>query len=194
VVLFMDCCRDFMDDVPPLPPLLPFIQPMRPPARRFYAAATQLGSKSWEKPFDDEEDTRGIFSYVLLNALRNEALCDPQGRLTGKLLASDLYANVPKLMNNQAPDIFYTEAEDLVFAKRLNPKKPNVKITFNNIFIGKTAELWGNDPNNPIGKYLVDTKPWNIVLDLASYVISIEGQDVKGLRITTFEETWNVRV
>lgn len=127
VILFMDCCRDLEDEVPLLAPMLPAIQPHLKPGRRFYAAGAQLGAKSWEKDFGGT--TRGVFSYVLLNALRNEALSDSQGRLTGRVLYSDLHANIPKVMDNQAPDISYQEAEDIVFLKRRLNRQRVVQVT-----------------------------------------------------------------
>jgi hypothetical protein len=192
VVLFMDCCRQYQENVAPTPPLLPTIQPQRDPARRFYAAGAELGSESWEQPFGNE--TRGVFTHVLLNALRNEDLCDPQGQLTGTLLKADLRDTVPKVMSNQAPSILYDDEIEMVFAKRLNPKKPNVRITFAPAFSGKTAELWGDDPNEPLAKHVVaHGQPWEINLNLDRYVLSIDGED-HGFRITSAEETKNVRI
>jgi hypothetical protein len=198
VVLFMDCCRDYMDDVAPGNPALPHIQPQRDQGRRFYASAAPLGSKAREKPYPLPPPatgtvTRGVFTHVLLEALRNEALCDPQGRLTGKVLASDLQQNVPKQMDNQAPDIFSKEAENMVFAKRLNPKKPKVKIDFAAHDIGKKANLWGNDPNDPIAIHDITAAPWEVTLDLDRYVVSVDNREY-GFRVTSAAETKHVQI
>ena len=62
VVLFADCCKDLKDNVSPTPPPFPTFTPERPAGRRFYAAATKLNSKAFEKECGTPPSVRGVFS------------------------------------------------------------------------------------------------------------------------------------
>ena len=160
VVLFMDCCRDWKDNVALTPPAMPPIKPQRDAARRFYAAATQLDSKSWERPFGTPPEICGVFSHVLMEALESQ-LCDANGLLTGQVLAGQLYKEVPALQNNQLPDISYKPEFDIVFARRTPPAVLQARVTFGPALQGQQIELLGGSKYpNPDETHLASAVPW----------------------------------
>ncbi len=174
VILFMDCCRDQKDNVALTPPSMPAIKAQRDAAKRFYAAATQLDSKSWERPFGTPPEVRGVFSHVLMEALESPSLCDSGGSLTGQILAGQLYKEVPKLQNGQNPDIDYKPEFDIVFLKRFNQKRPQARITFAAQFYGKTIELVGKNYPNSDATHVIDAQPWLVGLDPFNYKLEIK--------------------
>ncbi len=195
VVLFLDCCRDEMKNIGLTPPSMPFLDRQRAPARRFYAAATQMDSQSWERPFGSPPETRGVFSYALLEALNSQSLCDPNGLLTGKILAGQLYRDVPNLQNGQDPDIDYRLEQDITFIRRLDPKKPKASITFAPGLAGKTVLLIGkNYPEPDVPPYvIVNNQTWDLVLDPFNYKLQLQGSEVKkNFEVDGKEEKLNV--
>jgi hypothetical protein len=176
VILFVDCCRDQKDLVALTPPPMQTLAGQRQPARHFYAAATQLASPSFEKPLGNPVEVRGVFSFVLMQALQSASLCDSSGVLTGKLLAAQLYKDVPVLQNNQQPDIDYKAEFDVAFVKRLAPTKPRVIVSFSAAdLIGKTAELIGRNYPTPEATRIVDANAWSLLLDPAAYILQVPG-------------------
>jgi hypothetical protein len=182
VVLFLDCCRDEKQNVGLTPPSMPRLQAQRTPARRFYAAATQIGSESWEKDLGSPAEKRGVFSHVLMEALTSPSLCNPVGQLTGKVLASQLYKDVPLLQSGQDPDINYRPEQDIVFIKRVTPKKPRVSIAFDPSLVGRKVLLIGKDYPDPDADHvIVKDQTWELVLDPANYKLQIQDTDIKKL-------------
>lgn len=176
VMLFVDCCRDQKDAVALTPPSMQILVGQRPPARYFYAAATQLASPSFEKALGNPAEVRGVFSFALMQALQSQSLTDSNGVLTGRLLASQLHSTVPALQDGQDPDIDYKPLQDIEIIKRLNPTKPKVKITFGRPdVIGKTAELIGKNYPAPDAIHLVDNQDWSVLLDPFVYILQIPG-------------------
>jgi hypothetical protein len=176
VILFVDCCRDQKDAVAPTPPSMQPLVPERAPARYFYAAATQLASPSFEKPLGNPPEVRGVFSFALMQALESTNLCDPLGMLTGKLLAAQLYKDVPALQNNQQPDIGYNPQFDIAFVKRLTPTKPKLMVTFSAAdLVGKTAELIGRSYPAPDVTHVIDNQSWSVLLDPFTYILQVPG-------------------
>jgi len=173
VILFIDCCRDRKDNVALISHPFPSLKPQRDPARRFYAAATKLDSKAWERSFGS--DKRGVFSFALLNALRNATLCDKRGYLTGDVLAKYLYANIPDLKEGQEPEIEYSAAKDISFIKRPDPKKPKARIVFSARYRGMIADLIGRKYPDPDATHEIDGKPWTVPLDRFNYIVKIRG-------------------
>jgi len=182
VVLLLDCCRDEKQNIGLTPPSMPRLEAKRTPARRFYAAATQMGSESWEKDFGSPPEKRGVFSHALIEALTSSSLCNPLGQLTGKVLAAQLYKDVPVLQSGQDPDINYKPEQDIVFVKRLAPKKPRVSITFDPGLAGKKVLLIGKDYPDPDADHvIVKDQTWELVLDPFNYKLQIQDSDMKKL-------------
>jgi Caspase domain len=176
VILFVDCCRDQKDAVALTPPSMQILTPQRAVAKHFYAAATQMGAQSFEKSFSNPAEVRGVFSFVLMQALQSSSLCDASGVLTGKLLAAQLYKDVPTVQNNQQPDIDYKPEFDIALVRRLSPTKPKVTITFSDaILVGKTAQLIGRNYPTPDASCIVDNKPWTVLLDPSPYILQVPG-------------------
>lgn len=176
VILFVDCCRDQKDAVALTQPSMTILPPQRQPARNFYAAATQLASPSFEKPLGNAGEVSGVFSYVLMQALESASLCDPAGMLTGKLLASHLYKEVPLLQEGQQPDIDYKPEQDIAFVKRPAPKKPKASISFGAPDLaGKQARLVGKNYPQPDAVQTVNAQPWVVALDPSLYGLDVPG-------------------
>ncbi len=177
VILLIDCCRDQKDAVAITPPSMQILNPQRPAARYFYAAATQMASPSFEKPLGNPAEVRGVFSFALMQALQSQSLCDANGMLTGKMLASQLFSTVPALQNKQDPDINYSQNSDIQIVKRLNPTKPKASITFPADVIGKTAQLIGKSYPAPDATHVVDNQAWVPLLDPFVYVLQVPGSN-----------------
>jgi hypothetical protein len=176
IILFVDCCRDQKDAVALTPPSMQTLVPQRPPARYFYAAATQLASPSFEKLLGNPAEVRGVFSFALMQALQSQSLCDPNGVLTGNVLASQLFSAVPALQNGQDPDIDYKPHQDIVIVKRLTPTKPKASITFAAPdLIGKTARLIGKNYPMPDATHVVANLAWSVQLDPFHYILDVPG-------------------
>jgi uncharacterized caspase-like protein len=104
IVLFMDCCRDLKNNVSTIGLSPPLVNPeRRDQVRRFYAAATELDSKSWEQELDGAR--HGVFSFALMEGLKNDSVSDSQGRLTGSRLKTFLESRVPQIREDQVPRI-----------------------------------------------------------------------------------------
>jgi hypothetical protein len=192
VVLFVDCCRDQKDNIPLSPHPFPSLRPQRDPARRFYAAATKLDSRAWERSFGPA--THGVFSYALLEALKNPTLCDAQGCLTGDVLAKYLYANIPDLKKGQEPEIHYTPARDILFIRRVDPKKPKARIVFAAQYRDKIGDVIGRKYPEPDATHAIDDQPWTVALDRYIYKVKVRGVE-KGVlfEIDGSEEVKDVR-
>lgn len=173
VVLFADCCRDLKDNVAPMPVPFPTFRPERQPGRRFYAAATKLNSKAFEKECGTPPSVRGVFSYVLINALESEELKNASGWLTGSVLAHHLYQAVPQHQKGQDPVIDYRPDEDIQFVHR-HTSPVNVSITFPTAWIGKRAELFGRKYPDTDAEHVITGDPWTMSLDMAMYKVRVE--------------------
>jgi hypothetical protein len=149
VVLFADCCRDFEDNVPPAIIDLPPWQPKRPEGRHFYAFPTMLASKAWERTFGNSGVMRGIFSYVVVEALNNPKLYTGPGTLPASELEKQIYKTVPDSNGKQNPIVDYPHdylsdpnKSEIIFAKWFQRAQQEVRIEFQPPCPGGTAELF----------------------------------------------------
>lgn len=86
ILLFMDCCRDFIPSIPANPVILGPPTPGGAQAgKRLYCFATDWNKRAWERPMDDGQ-VHGVFSKTLITGLRGAA-CD---RFTGEITTSTL--------------------------------------------------------------------------------------------------------
>jgi hypothetical protein len=185
VILIADCCRDQEDNVPPAIPVLPAWQPKRPEGRHFYALPTMLGSKAWERTLGSPPTTRGIFSYVVIEALNNPKLYDEQGELPASTLERHLYTAVPELNGKQDPYIDYSHdprKPEIILAKWFPGTRQKVQINFLPSCPGQVARLYrGNNIGKPLGSHSTD-ESWIDDWDAGwLYKIVIEGTDRKQL-------------
>jgi hypothetical protein len=183
VVLFTDCCRDLEDNVPPTNPPMP-LWPLgkNPEGYPFYAFPTMLGSKSYEKALGNPPSVRGIFSYVVVNALNNQKLYDDQGMLRATSLARHLYTTVPDMNGKQSPIIDYPNdpnKPEIVFAKWFTRARQKVNITFNPPVPGGKADLYrAVSTGAPFVAGISAAQGWSDELDAGPfYKIVIRGTD-----------------
>lgn len=185
VILFADCCRDQEDNVPPTNPVLPAWRRLRPEGRHFYAFPAMLGSKAWERGFGKPETVRGIFSYVVVEALNNAKLYDENGCLPASALERHLYTTVPELNGKQNPIIDYLHdptKPDIVFAKWFQRARQKVQIDFSPPCPGVVADLFrGNNTGKPLDSHPAD-QTWSDEWDAGwLYKVAIRGTDRKCL-------------
>jgi hypothetical protein len=199
VILFTDCCRDREDNVPPTNPVLPAWRPLQPAGRQFYAYSTMPNSKAWEKAFGEAETVRGIFSYVLVEALNNSKLYNQDGCLLASALERHLYATVPDLNGKQDPIIEYPrnpEKPEIIFAKWFQRSKQKVRIQFSPPCPGHLADLFrGSNTGTPLGSSPAD-QIWDDEWDAGwLYKVAIQGTDRKAyFEITGNDEVQDVVV
>ena len=195
VVVFADCCRDLEDNVPPTPPFeLPAWRPQRPEGRQFYAFPTMLNSKSWERGFGTPEQVRGIFSYVVVEALNNQKLYSEEGTLPASRLEQHLYATVPALNGKQNPIIDYAHNDnnaEIILAKWYHRARQKVNVHFAPPVAGAEAQIFrGVGAGVPLAKGPADND-WGVELDAGFfYKVTIPGTG----RSSLFEVTGNDEV
>lgn len=175
IVLIMDCCRDLKNNVSTIGPTPPLLNDRKDAVRRFYAAATELDSKSWEQQFGGSY--HGVFSYALMEALASDTVCDAQGRLTGSRLKNYLETRIRELRKDQIPRVFPPPdpQNDIVFRPRRTSFKPNVRITFGPGLEGKQVQLIGRNYPLPEESHVIDGKPWELSLSNGLYKLQIPG-------------------
>jgi len=170
VVVFADCCRDVEDNVPPTPPYaLPSAwKAQRKEGRQFYAFPTMLGSKSWERGFGNPEKVRGIFSYVVVEALNNQKLYTDEGTLPASALEQHLYATVPDLNGKQNPIIDYArndKSPEIILAKWYQRARQKVNVHFKPSIPEARAQIFrGVGSGTPLATAPAD-HDWSIDLD-----------------------------
>jgi hypothetical protein len=192
VVLIADCCRDLEDNVPPAIPDLPKWRPQRPAGRPFYAFPTMLGSKAFERGFGNPETVRGIFSYVVVDALNNSKLYNAQGALPASVLEKHLYITVPNLTGKQNPIVEYLhDGDDIIFAKWFHRDRQKIEIKFDPPCPGGIADLFrGVGSGKPLDSSPSD-QAWSDDLDAGFlYKVAIRGTN----RSRLFEVTGNDEV
>lgn len=128
IVLIMDCCRDFDSELPAS--VFPFKNKYDPggahKVKCLWAYGTGFGRASRERDFSGE--VNGIFSYVLMEALRGGAI-DGDGRITGASLERYVKKHVKKHMPpgvDQVPEI--AGSDDLVLADGYPPASTTVTV------------------------------------------------------------------
>ena len=164
VLLFMDCCRDVKNNVPPIGcSLTPLLDDRRPEVKVFCAAATELDSQSWEQEFGTPAEPHGVFSYVLMQGLRSEGLRNNAGELTGTRLANFLDDQLPKLRADQRPRLKFDATRDVVIVKRPVTGAPNLEIAFAPAVSGQEVRLFAAENlSNPIHSYNVNGAAWQL--------------------------------
>ncbi len=185
VVLFMDCCRDWMGGIAMTKPMIPvFPVDQRPPGRKFYVLATQLDSTARESDKLCPPETRGVFTHVLLEALASPGLCDRDGNLTGKILADRVKKDVFDKTQKQIPEPDYDP--DFVFLRRPPPPKPKVRVTFGAAVHGQTFDLRGgtNYPD-PDDTHVAGAQPWIAELTGEGHIWRLKSRETGN--ITDFE-------
>jgi hypothetical protein len=194
VILFADCCRDVEDNVAPAPLYLPVWKTLRPEGRGFYAFPTMLNSKAWEREFGNPATMRGIFSYVVVEALNNPKLYNSDGELPGSELEKHIYRTVPALNGKQDPYVDYLHnpnKPEIVFAKWFQRAQQRVQIDFDPACPGGIVELFrGVGVGKPLATSSTD-QPWIDNWDAGFlYKVAIQGTN----RAVLFEVTGNDEV
>lgn len=199
VILFADCCRDQEDNVPPTNPVMPAWRRQRKEGRHFYAFPTMVGSKAWERGFGMPATVRGIFSYVVVEALNNSKLYDENGCLSASALEKHLYTTVPALNDKQNPIIDYPHdptKPDIVFAKWFQRARQKIQIDFLPPCPGLVADLFrGNNTGKPLDSHPTD-QAWSDEWDAGwLYKVAIRGTDrTKLFEVTGSDEVQCVSV
>ena len=174
VILFTDCCRDLEDNVQPQPTVLPqWDLGKNPEGRCFYAFPTMLGFKAYERALGEPPEVRGIFSWVVVNALNNPKLYNDQGVLLANSLEDHIYSTVPNYNGNQDPVVEYLhKPPHILFAKWFTRAQQRVKITFDPPVPGATAYLYrGSGAGEPLETHPAD-EDWIEYLDAGPFLQS----------------------
>lgn len=197
IVLVMDCCRDLKNNVSSIGPTPPLISDRREEVRRFYAAATELDSKSWEQPLGTPPQPHGVFTFALMEGLRRDAICDSQGRLTGTRLKAFLESCLADLRTDQVPRIYPVPepAKDIVFVAKRRVFKPNLRILFGETSLnGKEVQLIGKAYSVPEATHVIDGTPWELRVDGGFYKLQVPGgPETKPWELKGTEEMLDVR-
>lgn len=174
VLLFMDCCRDVKNNVPPIPcSLTPLLDDRRAEVKVFCAVATELDSLSWEQDFGTPAQPHGVFSYVLMQGLRSAGLRNAAGDLTGTRLASFLDHELPKLRADQRPRLKSDITRDIVITRQRPTDAPNVEVEFSPAVSGQDVELFASDNLDvPIHSHRVDGVAWQLRLPRGLYKLT----------------------
>jgi hypothetical protein len=146
IVLFTDCCRDQKTNVVPNVPAFPITLGERNRVKVFYAAATGLNSKAWERDLGNPPTRRGIFSFVLMQALEMGAARDANGRLTARALKTHIENGVQQLKAEQRPRFLHdaSDADDIVFLEKPADGPLNVTFSFSEKYYGAFVKLIGS--------------------------------------------------
>jgi hypothetical protein len=177
VLLFMDCCRDVKNNVPPIPcSLTPLLDDRRADVKVFGAAATELDSQSWEQDFGTPAQPYGVFSYVLMQGLQSDALRGEAGELTGTRLASFLDDELPKLRADQRPRLKSDITRDVVIIRRPSRRAANVEIAFSPAMTGQDVHLFASENlTTPIQSFRVNGAAWQLHLARGLYKLVAPG-------------------
>ena len=180
IVLFMDCCRTDMPDVPPTLITTPPVRGGRPEeVQVFYAWATQWDSRAWEQPLGSPAAKRGVFTYALLEALREAP--DEQGRITPKGIAGYVDVRVRQLRQDDLPQLprFHPPQPDgsIVIVPQVKARpESNVSITFDAALIGQTATVQDTTFAS-IASHTISDAPWTLALTPGTYTLIVGGKD-----------------
>lgn len=178
VILFADCCRDTQLNMSVFLPRLPLLRRQREAGRGFYAMGAEQGAKAWEQLVGHPPEMRGVFSYVLMQALTDPAIRNDAGHLTGTMLSKFLHSSVPGFSNQQAPSVEYDPGiEETIILKRANYVQPVAVIRFGTQHIGKVSKLYGgSDMSNPLQTTTVgEDGLWRVPVDVSLlYKVAVE--------------------
>ncbi|HLA11936.1 MAG TPA: hypothetical protein VJ023_15225 [Pyrinomonadaceae bacterium] len=136
IVVFMDCCRNYLNVTPNYPSYVNAVSigNLGNERRTFFAFATKWGLNAREKPFNGV--TRGIFTTALIAGLKGAA-ANPDGTITSTSLRNYLINHMKDLLTDKEqldPDIpkrpdVPAPAVELVFAT-VPPQRVTVSVTF----------------------------------------------------------------
>jgi hypothetical protein len=199
VILFMDCCRDLRPSISANPVTLPPTTGGTAPKKRFYAYATDLGKKSWERKMADGK-VHGVFTTTLMKGLTGAA-CD---RFTGEITALSLRGYLKEAMpfffdekdkNNpqilKEPRVPDFGDPDFVIARV--DAVPTYPVTVNlsaNLQNKDLQLIYGSGENLQIEDLSGTLSALSLTLARGSYTLKIKGQsgpesskgfDVKGI-------------
>jgi hypothetical protein len=177
IILFTDCCRDQKTNVVPNVPAFPITFGDRDRVKVLYAAATGLNSKAWERDLGDPPTRRGIFSYVLMQALEMGAARDTNGRLTARSLKMHLENGVQQLKAEQRPKVFHDapESDDIVFLEKPADGPPNVTFSFSEKYHGASVRLIGSKYPKEDQELTAGPGPIRTYLPFGLYKLIVEG-------------------
>lgn len=184
ILLFMDCCRTDRPDIAPAPITTPIVQGGTPDdVRVFYAWATGWDSRAFEQPLGNPAQTRGVFTFALLDALEN-ALPDEQGQLTTKGLVGHLKLRVTELREGaqQQPPTFFPPEPDGRFVIRQQPQatRANVTITFAPALFGRPVDLQHGQFKSVLpAPHTASDEPWQLQLEPGIYNVVLDGRDIQ---------------
>ncbi len=130
IVLVMDCCRDVTLLGRIVDPLLNLPQN---PARAatvgtFYAYAVPRGTRARERALEPGGHIRGVFTYLLLDALKN-APADNTGNVCGQAIKNYIHTEWPRLGGDE-PVLEVDSTRDLVLTTRNTPMQTKVQFSF----------------------------------------------------------------
>jgi hypothetical protein len=174
IVLFADCCRDQKNNVVPLSPTFPILDGGRDRVRVFYAAATGLNAKAWERDFGNPPLRRGIFSFALMETLEQGAVRDENGQLTAYTLMQHLSNRVPQLKAEQKPRFEHVAIPDIVLLERSVEKPPNFQIRFSTVRHGSKVKLIGSKYPKEDDVFQAGPEPINVHLRTGLYRLLAE--------------------
>lgn len=130
IVLIMDCCRD-MSMIGPI--LSPILLPMQNPAgaaavHRLDWYAVPAGAKARERDIPAGGPVRGVFTYLLLEALR-ETPADANGDVWADRVADYVQTRWPSLAPNQPPPVLPVDMQrNVILARRAGKPLCRVEI------------------------------------------------------------------
>ena len=178
-VLWMDCCMNRLQFLPPRDPQLPVPPQSDPPRANFIAFAAQRPLRAVEAEVaEDGGKVHGLFTWALLEGLRGAA-ADRNGRVTGRSLA-DWIRNAQSARMAQAdldntdvakePDVIAEDA-GLIFARGVPKPAYAVNVSFPAEAIGKTARLWSGAPPRVVQSFPIGATPEKLSLTPGLYLI-----------------------
>ncbi|WP_027544740.1 caspase family protein [Bradyrhizobium sp. WSM2254] len=175
IVLFADCCRDQKNNIVPNAPSFPILEGDHDRVQVFYAAATGLGSKAYERRLGEPPAVRGIFSFVLMQALERGAARDADGRLTASTLMNHIENGVQLLKPEQRPRFLHAARPDIVFFDGPAQEPPNVTLSFSARYHGTTVKLFGS--NYPQHDRVFDAGPDPVSVRLRLGLYKLKADD-----------------
>jgi hypothetical protein len=193
IVLLMDCCRDLKPNIPPSGPVTPDVVSDRVDnVKYFYAMAAEVDSKSWEQPLGTPPQPRGVFSYVLMEALNTATVCDAEGKLTGDVLGAHLVKRVTEVRPDQMAKVKTSQfIGDIVFAVD-RKTQPELRVTFLPGFENQSVTLTRDQ--TVVATHVIGPDPWPINVAKGLYRLAIK--DVKQsdlLKIDGVQEVVDVK-
>jgi hypothetical protein len=184
IVLLMDCCRNLENNVFPNGPTPALVNAERKDqVRRFYAAATELDAASWEQELGSPKAPHGVFSFVLMQGLQDEAVCDSEGRLSGSRLKEHIETSIKDIRPDQVARIYPPPERDneIVFVKKRRVFKPNLKVLFGAGMTGKIVKLVdGANYHAPPEPHQITGEPWELKKPSGFYKLEVDGGPSKG--------------